>query len=123
MKFVLSRLGSLACASLIAACVSSGNRTIKDVNQEGAAHLIQAGISRKADIVRAFGDAKINKFDSGYEVWTYRYTETTAKVGSFVPIVGALMRGSDKHVHELEILFNPAGVVTKFRVYDGLSED
>jgi hypothetical protein len=111
-------LGFWPCASLLTACVSGGNRTIRNVDREAAAHLIQAGISGKADVVRAFGDAKINKFPSGYEVWTYRNTETTPKAGSFVPIVGEMVNGSNTHVHELVILFNPAGVVTKFRVHD-----
>ena len=116
------RLGFLACAILIAACVSSGSRTIRNVDQEAAAHLIHAGISGKADVVRALGDAKINKFPSGYEVWTYRYTETTPKAGSFVPYVGEFVKGSNTHVRELVILFNPAGVVTKFRVHDWVNE-
>src|SRR3569833_3120325 len=123
MKFVLNRLGFVACASLITACASSGSRTIRGVDQEAAAHLIQPGISSKADVERAFGDAKINKFPSGYEVWTYRYTETTPKPGSFVPIIGELVKGSNKHVHELVILFNPEGIATKFRVHDGINED
>ena len=123
MKFVLSRLGAFACASLIAACASSGNRAIKDIDQEGATRVLQRGVSTKADVVRTFGNAKINKFDSGYEVWTYRYTEVTPKMQSLIPIVGAVAGGSNKHTRELVILFNPAGVVTKLRVRDGLNED
>lgn len=73
--------------------------------------------------MRAFGHAKINEFRSGYEVWTYRYTEITPKAGSFVPIVGELVKGSNTHVRELVILFNPAGVVTKFRVHEWVNEE
>jgi hypothetical protein len=123
MKFMLDRLGLLACASLIAACASSGNRTIRDINQESVAHQIEVGISGKADVAHAFGEAKINKFDSGYEVWTYRYTEMTPKIQSLIPVVGGTLKGSHKHVRELAFLFNPAGVVTKFRVHDGIDED
>jgi hypothetical protein len=123
MKFVLSRLGAFVCASLIAACASSGNRAIKNIDQESATAILQRGVSTKADVVRTFGNAKINKFDSGYEVWTYRYTEVTPKMQSLIPIVGAVAGGSNEHTRELVILFNPAGVVTKVRVRDGLNED
>ena len=103
---MLRRLVPLACASLIAACAGGGNRMIKSIDQETAARMLQPGVSTKADVTRTYGAAKVNKFDSGYEVWTYRDAG-----------------GWSKHTRELVFLFNPAGVVVKLRVSETPGED
>ncbi len=60
--------------------------------------------STKADIVAALGKAIVIPFDSGYEVWVYRW------------------RGSDSTARaatELVVLFEPSGLATKARVRRG----
>lgn len=62
------------------------------------------GKSTKADVVAALGTAIVISFDSGYEVWVYRW------------------RGSDtttRAATELVLLFDPSGLATKARVRPG----
>jgi hypothetical protein len=109
-----NRVAVLVCASLIAACASHGNLALKNISQESAARMLQPGVSTKADVERSLGSAKINPFDSGYEVWTYRRGGRSARWPA---------RGSNTSTRELVILFNPAGVVTQLRVDDVMNED
>ena len=62
--------------------------------------LITAGKTSKADVLATLGEAKVITFDSGFEVWVYkgRYAADVSAQGEFV------------------VLFDPAGVVRKFRV-------
>jgi outer membrane protein assembly factor BamE (lipoprotein component of BamABCDE complex) len=119
MKIALDRFAILACTCLLASCYTSGDRAIEGVTQADASQQIHVGTSTKADVRRAFGDAKVNKFDSRDEVWTYKFTRRDQpKVRAWIPGIGAIMHRPDKHVHELVVQFNPQGVVTQLRVND-----
>jgi hypothetical protein len=62
---------------------------------------IAIGKSTKADVTAALGRANVIHFDSGYEVWLYRWLGT-----------GHTTRNDT----ELVILFAPDGVVKKTRI-------
>ena len=69
-----------------------------------AMNRVVPGKSTKADVVAALGTAIVISFDSGYEVWVYRWP------------------GSDKTTRaasELVLLFDPSGLATKARVRPG----
>ncbi len=69
-----------------------------------AMNMVVLGKSTKANIAAALGPAIVISFDSGYEVWVYRW------------------RGSDKTTRaatELVVLFDPSGLATKARVRPG----
>lgn len=69
-----------------------------------AMNMVVLGKSTKADVVAALGTAIVISFDSGYEVWVYRW------------------RGSDETTRaatELVMLFDPSGLATKARVRPG----
>ena len=71
---------------------------------QAAMNMVALGKSTKADVVAALGPAIVVSFDSGYEVWVYRW------------------RGSDKTTRaatELVVLFDPSGLATKARVRPG----
>lgn len=67
---------------------------------QDAASTIAIGKSRRADVRAALGSATVVRFDSGYEVWVYRFgkAKTLKDRGEFV------------------LLFTPQGVVSKMRV-------
>jgi hypothetical protein len=80
--------------------------TGQSVTPQAALDTIALGKSTKADLLAALGQAIAIPFDSGYEVWVYRWP------------------GADKTPRaatELVVLFNPAGVATKARVRPGLA--
>ena len=66
--------------------------------------MIATAKSTKADVSAALGKAIVIPFDSGYEVWVYRWP------------------GADKTTRaatELVVLFEPSGLATKVRVRPG----
>jgi hypothetical protein len=73
---------------------------------EKAGDVIAIGKSTKADVIVALGKTTVVSFDSGYEVWVYRY-QAGAPVGSAHGLHGKT---------EFVVLFAPSGVVTKTRV-------
>jgi hypothetical protein len=71
---------------------------------QAAADMIAIGKSSKADVSAALGDAIVISFDSGYEVWVYRWpgADRTPRAAT-----------------ELVVLFEPSGLAAKVRVRPG----
>jgi len=112
-----------AAALTMTACASStGNGAIKTLSPAEAQTSLEIGKSTEADVKNLFGEAKVRKFDSGYEVWVYQNTERVNRAILFVPVVGLAYRAFDQfsdNPKELEILFDPSGVVKKYAFKDG----
>jgi hypothetical protein len=68
---------------------------------------LSLGHMRKADVGTALGRAIVVPFDSGYEVWVYRWP-------------GA--ERSTRSATELVLLFDPSGLLTKARLRPGVDE-
>ena len=71
---------------------------------QSAMNRVVLGKSSKADVVAALGTAIEISFDSGFEVWIYRW------------------RGADETTRaatELVLLFDPSGLATKARLRPG----
>lgn len=109
-------LGALAIA--LAGCASAPALTEAQSRQA-----LTAGVSTKADVAQVLGNAKVNAFDSGYEVWTYRYKAGLPVFAGFLPVVGTLATLADATTRERElaILFDPAGVVRKYTLREAPS--
>ncbi len=78
--------------------------TGQPVAPQAAMATIAVGKSHKADVLAALGEAIVIPFDSGYEVWVYRWP------------------GADKTTRaatELVVLFDPSGLATKVRLRPG----
>ncbi len=112
----MTRVGAVliaACVS-IAGCASSGGPMLSEQapgtmraggpSPAAAQASITIGKSTKADVLAALGPGNAIKFDSGYEVWVYRWpgAERTSRAAT-----------------ELVILFEPSGIVKKTRVRPG----
>jgi hypothetical protein len=76
--------------------------TFKDqqLTPADAARSIVIGRTTRTELAALLGPAKTIRFDSGYEVWVYRFTQA----------------GVDGGTGEFVVLFAPAGVVAKTRV-------
>ena len=66
--------------------------------------MVFVGSSTRADVVARLGTAIVIPFDSGYEVWVYRWR-------------GPDMTG--RSATELVVLFDPSGVAMKVRMRPG----
>ncbi len=69
-----------------------------------ATGIVRVGKSTRADVVARLGTAIVIPFDSGYEVWVYRWR------GSHM---------TSRSATEFVVLFNPSGVAIKARVRPG----
>lgn len=69
---------------------------------------ITVGRSTKADVAAALGRATVIPFDSGYEVWVYRWA-------------GA--QPTTRAATELVVLFEPSGLVRKTRIRPGYAAE
>lgn len=103
----------LAACIAVAGCAPFGGRL--DASMPGvmgggapapaaARAAVHPGQSTKADVTAALGPATVVAFDSGWEVWVYRW-----------PGAGPLARDAT----ELVLLFDPAGVARKARLRAG----
>jgi len=89
----------------------------KTISAHNAKDAVTIGKSTKADVVDALGKATVISFDSGFEVWVYKYKgDTPAKVSWVERLAHA---GSERETlgdTEFVVLFAPSGVVTKARI-------
>jgi outer membrane protein assembly factor BamE (lipoprotein component of BamABCDE complex) len=77
------------------------------IEPKAALNAVVLGQSTKADVRAALGEPIAVPFDSGYEVWVYRW------------------RGADRSVRastELVVLFDPSGRASKARLRPGYEE-
>jgi outer membrane protein assembly factor BamE (lipoprotein component of BamABCDE complex) len=101
----------LAICACVTACAGPEESSIATaatprVRAQEAANAITVGKSTKAEVIVALGKTTVVTFDSGFEVWVYRYKRGVA-AGS-APGTTAIT--------ELVILLAPSGVVTKTRI-------
>ena len=115
MKRSLLAFISIASGLLLAGCAGGGAITestpgvvrTAGVTPQAASQSVVAGKS-KADVAAALGKAAVVHFDSGYEVWVYRWpgADRTSRTAT-----------------ELVVLFDPAGMAKKSRIRPGYPPD
>jgi hypothetical protein len=118
-----------AAAALTAAlwgCAGPGSRSAatlpgtRAVSEDAARSGVVLGRSTQAQVLAALGPTTRVRFDSGYEVWVYRWEGGRPAAGAArdeAPARAAAKgtntaNGADEYV----LLFDPAGIVTKARV-------
>ncbi len=93
-------VGCMGPAGMSGAEASEPTLRDKTMTVQRAKSSLVDGQTTKAETLATLGPAAVVKFDSGYEVWAYRGSQT---------------RSRDAHA-ELVVLFTPAGVVQKSRI-------
>jgi outer membrane protein assembly factor BamE (lipoprotein component of BamABCDE complex) len=112
----MKALSALGLIALLAGCAQTG--TLREdapgfiqsrgVTPQSALDTIAVGRSTKADVAAALGRATVIPFDSGYEVWVYRWR-------------GA--QPTTRSATELVVLFEPSGLARKARVRPGYDDE
>ena len=110
-----ARLLCAAACALLTACGMFGSGMLADdspgVMRSGAPtpaaaqSIVRAGSRTRAEIAAALGPATIVAFESGWEVWVYRWPGLTRSMQAAT---------------ELVVLFDPQGVARKVRVRPGV---
>jgi hypothetical protein len=105
------------------ACASLGKGTARPSTEDGVGQVLTIGKSTRADVTKLMGDAKVNTFRSGYEVWVYNYKAELPAFVDFVPVVSTVATVVDMATRdrELAILFDRDGVVRKYRLREAES--
>lgn len=116
-----------ALTGMLCACASEQRMTPAAADATAARNTIAADLVRtaaslhgrsQADVFAALGPATVLRFDSGYEVWVYRFDDPPA--GKRAEARGKASLASDEREgearSELVMLFTPSGVVGKLRV-------
>jgi hypothetical protein len=112
----MKALSALALIALLAGCAQTGALRedapgfiqSRGVTPQSALDTIAVGRSTKADVAAALGRATVIPFDSGYEVWVYRWR-------------GA--QPTTRAATELVVLFEPSGLARKTRVRPGYDDE
>jgi len=81
-----------------------GTPTDASLAPQAAMEMIAVGRSSKIEVRSALGQAIVIAFDSGYEVWVYRWAGAD---------------GTTRAATELVVLFEPSGLATKLRLRPG----
>jgi hypothetical protein len=106
----------IAVAALAAGCGAPGRLAedgpgfvqARGVTPQSARDAIAPGKSTRAEVAAALGPATVIRFDSGYEVWVYRWK-------------GA--QPTPRAATELVVLFEPSGVARKARIRPGYADE
>jgi outer membrane protein assembly factor BamE (lipoprotein component of BamABCDE complex) len=114
MKRSALALLSIACGLLLAGCAGGGAITESTPGVVRAAGVSPQAASQsiagrtKGDVAATLGKAAVVHFDSGYEVWVYRWpgADRTSRTAT-----------------ELVVLFDPAGAVKKTRIRPGYAPE
>jgi hypothetical protein len=112
-------LCTCACACIaVAACATPGASSLttataslpgtRAVSARDADTGIVIGKSTRADVLAALGKTTVVSFDSGFEVWIYRYRGDALAAGTAAK--------ASPGEAEFVVLFNPSGVATKTRI-------
>ena len=124
MSGILQRVAMAAGMALgLGGCAMLGLYDGAPLTEAASREALTAGVSTRADVARVLGTAQVNTFDSGYEVWTYRYKAGLPVFAGFLPGIGALANLADATTRERElvILFGPDGCVRKYRLREAPS--
>ena len=107
---------SFACCVVLAGC--AGGAAMSDntpglmraggLSPQAAGQSIAIGKSSKAEVAASLGKATVVHFDSGYEVWVYRWSgaDRTSRTAT-----------------ELVVLFESTGIVKKTRIRPGYASE
>jgi hypothetical protein len=102
-SFVLC-VGAAACAVVPRSPEEGGQRA--GMSAQSANDAVAAG-STQADVAAALGNATVVHFDSGFEVWVYRYRSEAPGLAAGKKTPGNF---------EFVLLFDPAGKLAKKRI-------
>jgi hypothetical protein len=115
----------LALPALLSACASTTTPALPSAasTSEGLRAQLIPGFTTKTEVIRAMGKGSATRFDSGYEVWVYDDKHAIPELLHWLPVVGnaASVADATRSVHELALLFDPAGVLRKYQLREQVS--
>jgi hypothetical protein len=105
-------LAAMLLASL-AACQSMGNGRAFTQSDTQRSQTLKIGITTRDDARRELGDAIVYDYDDGSQAWSYQTTTGIPKWVGFLPYLSLLPIDYADRTTELELLFDPRGILRK----------
>jgi hypothetical protein len=110
---------ALLAALSLGACDSTGNDVLRTQDARAVDRVIHDGKTTRSQVEGMYGAPTETSFaNSQNEIWTYRWSRSTAHPENFIPLVGGLVASKDVQTKELVILFNEQNVVVRHSMRD-----
>lgn len=106
----------LLLGATLSACTTVGNGRVRTLQASEAEQLLQPGKTTRAEAERQLGTGSVLRFDSGWSTSHYVYRDGLPRFLDFVPVVGLVTSAIDTPETELVLLFDPDGVLRKFKL-------
>jgi hypothetical protein len=105
----------LLCAAL-AACTTTGNGRMVEMQAAQARELLQPGRTTRAEAERLLGAGHVLRFESGWTTTHYVHRDGLPRFLDFVPVLGLVTSAIDTPETELVLLFDPDGILRKYKL-------
>lgn len=115
----MTRLLPLVLCLALASCTTVGNGRMVELQPAEAHQLLLPGRTTRAETERLFGAGSVLRFDSGWATSHYVYRTGLPRFLDFLPVVGLVTSALPAPETELVLLFDPDGVLRKFRLRRG----
>ncbi|MBI3349752.1 MAG: hypothetical protein HY020_21395 [Burkholderiales bacterium] len=109
-------IGLCAALTTLAACTTVGNGRMQTLQPAEAGELLHPGRTTRAEAERLLGTGCTLRFDSGWATTHYVYRDGLPRALDFVPVVGLVTSAIAARETELVLLFDPDGVLRKFKL-------
>lgn len=106
----------LGLSALLASCTTVGNGRLRELQPAEAQQLLKPGHTTRAEAEHLLGAGTVLRFDSGWMTTHYVYRDGLPRALDFVPVVGLFTSAIDTPETELVLLFDPDGVLRKFKL-------
>lgn len=103
---MMKLLAALLALAALAGCASHGVMISEQQSQQ-----FKKGVSTEADVIAALGKPTTISTTSGYRFIIYSGAQAQARPASFIPIIGALVGGSDIQASHVMFRFDKGGIL------------
>lgn len=106
----------LLLGAALSACTTVGNGRVQTLHAAEADRLLHPGQTTRAEAERLLGTGSALRFDGGWSTSHYVYRNGLPRFLDFVPVVGLVTSAIDTPETELVLLFDPDGMLRKFKL-------
>lgn len=100
---------------LVASCMAVGCVSMGRKIDQSAVDSIKKGETTKDDVVKMIGSPdQVTTNADGNTIFTYMFVRATPTPGTFIPIVGPLVSGTNVQNQTLLVTFGPDGIVKDY---------
>ena len=110
---------ALALIFSLAACQSVGNGQAFSQSDTQRSQTLRIGATTREDAKRELGEAIVYEYDDGSQAWSYQTTSGIPKWVGFLPYLNLLPIDYADRTRELELSFDPKGILRKMELREG----